>query len=145
MRGYFGIGILNGKTVSNLGVLWRSANVFGAGFIFTIGDRYKKQCSDTMNTPKHIPLLHFKDFSDFYEHLPYDCQLIGIELDKKSEGIKEFAHPERCVYLLGAEDNGLTREARDKCHKLVQLPGDFCLNVSVAGSIVMHDRTMKGG
>ena len=35
---YFGIGIQNGKTPENLGVLWRTAQNMGASFIFTIGN-----------------------------------------------------------------------------------------------------------
>ena len=35
---FFGIGIFNGKTPENLGVLWRSAQNMGASFIFTIGN-----------------------------------------------------------------------------------------------------------
>lgn len=46
-RGYFGIGIYNPKTETNMGTLWRSAYNFGADFIFTIGMRYKKMGSDT--------------------------------------------------------------------------------------------------
>ena len=34
---FFGIGIQNGKTPENLGVLWRTAQNLGASFIFTIG------------------------------------------------------------------------------------------------------------
>ena len=33
---FFGIGIQNGKTPENLGVLWRSAQNLGASYIFTI-------------------------------------------------------------------------------------------------------------
>jgi hypothetical protein len=44
---FFGIGILNGKTPENLGVLWRSAQNLGASYIFTIGNRYAKQACDT--------------------------------------------------------------------------------------------------
>jgi tRNA (guanosine-2'-O-)-methyltransferase len=142
-RGYFGIGILNGKTTANIGTLWRSANIFGASFIFVIGNRYKKQASDTMQTWRHIPLYHYETFAEFYKSMPYDCQLIGIELDNNSVPISDFKHPERCIYLLGAEDSGLTTEAINKCHSLVQLPGDYCLNVSVAGSIVLFDRINK--
>jgi len=143
MRGYFGIGILNGKTIENIGTLWRSANIFGAAFIFTIGNRYKKQASDTMQSWRHIPLYHYDTFGQFYNQMPYDCQLIGIELDDKSIPVKYFTHPERCIYLLGAEDNGLTKEALNKCHKIIHLPGEYCLNVSVAGSIVLFDRIQK--
>jgi len=30
-----------------------------------------------------------------------------------------------------------------KCHSIVQLYGDHCMNVAVAGSIVMYDRQTK--
>lgn len=142
-RGYFGIGIQNTKTEHNIGTLWRSASILGASFIFTIGRRYKRQASDTMKSWKHIPLYEYETFDAFYKTMPYDCRLIGVELDKNSLPIKNFCHPERCIYLLGAEDNGLTREAIDKCHSLVQLPGEHCMNVSVAGSIIMYDRIIK--
>lgn len=143
MRGFFGIGIQNTKTEMNVGTLWRSASILGASFIFTIGKRYKRQASDTMESWKHIPLYHYITLEDFYKSLPYDCQLIGVELDNKSVPVSHFKHPERCVYLLGAEDNGLTKEAINKCHKLIQLPGNYCMNVAVAGSIVMYDRINK--
>ena len=142
-RGFFGIGIQHTKTEQNIGTLWRSASIMGASFIFTIGKRYKKQASDTMQSWRHIPLYNYETFEEFYKAMPYDCQLIGVELDDKSEPIETFKHPERCIYLLGAEDNGLTKEAIDKCHKIVQLPGDYCMNVSVAGSIMMYDKLQK--
>ena len=142
-RGFFGIGIQHTKTEQNIGTLWRSASIMGASFIFTIGKRYKKQASDTMQSWRHIPLYNYETFEEFYKAIPYACQLIGIELDDKSEPIETFKHPERCIYLLGAEDNGLTKEAIDKCHKIVQLPGDYCMNVSVAGSIMMYDKLQK--
>lgn len=142
-RGFFGIGIERTKTELNIGTLWRSASIMGASFIFTIGKRYKKQASDTMKSWKHIPLYNYDTFEDFYKSLPYDTQLVGIELDERSIPSNEFIHPERVVYLLGAEDHGLTNEALNKCHKLVQLPGDYCMNVAVAGSIIMYDRILK--
>lgn len=143
LRGFFGIGILNGKTIENVGTLWRSADLLGAKYIFTIGKRYKRQATDTMKSFKNIPLFHYETFEDFYKVLPYGCMLAGIELHNNSTDIKEFNHPQRCVYLLGAEDSGLTTEAIEKCHHIIQLPGRYSMNVSVAGSIVMYDRVLK--
>jgi tRNA G18 (ribose-2'-O)-methylase SpoU len=143
LRGYYGIGIFEGKTVENLGTLWRSANLFNASFIFTIGNRYRKQASDTSLAFRHTPLYNHATFEDFYRHMPYDCPLIGIEIDERSEDIQTFRHPERCVYLLGAEDHGLPEEVMAQCHTIVRLPGRFSLNVAVAGSLVMYDRLMK--
>jgi tRNA G18 (ribose-2'-O)-methylase SpoU len=142
-RGFFGIGIENTKTEMNIGTLWRTAHIMGASFIFTIGKRYKKQATDTMKSWRTIPLYNYPDFESFYQTLPYDCQLVGVELDEKSIPVASFEHPQRCVYLLGAEDHGLTNTALNKCHKLVQLPGDYCMNVAVAGSIILFDRIQK--
>lgn len=142
-RGYFGIGIFHGKNEENIGTLWRSANILGADFIFTIGKRYSKQCTDTMNTPKHIPLWHFDDWDDMFHHVPYNCPVVAIELDDRSVPLETFVHPERCIYLLGAEDHGLPPEILDRCWATVQLLGDRCMNVSTAGSIVMYDRKVK--
>ncbi len=143
MRGFCGIGIENGKTVHNLGTLWRSADILGASFVFTVGRRYRRQPSDTLKSWRHMPLYHYETLADFYAHLPYDCRLIGLELDERATAIGAFRHPERCIYLLGAEDNGLSREARDRCHSLLQLPGDRSLNVASAGTVVLYDRIAK--
>ena len=142
-RGYFGIGIYNGKNASNIGTLWRSAAILGADFIFTIGNRYKKQCSDTMKTPRHIPLYHYKDAQDFFDHIPYDCPVVGVELTAKSIPLERYCHRERAIYLLGAEDVGIPQAVLDRCVDVVQIMGDYCYNVSVAGSIVMYDRVVK--
>lgn len=142
MGGFFGIGIENTKTGMNVGTLWRSAQIMGASFIFTIGTRYKLQASDTLKTPGNIPLYNHKTFEEFYEAMPYNCTLVGVEMDERSVQIEQYRHPKRCIYLLGAEDNGLTKKALDACHQVIQLPGKFSLNVAVAGSIVMYDRNI---
>ena len=145
---FFGIGIEHGKAAVNLGTLWRSAHIFDAAFIFTIGKRYTYQSSDVKKSWKSIPLLEFRDFDDFYAKLPRECQLVGIEITERAKALENFCPPEQAVYLLGAEDHGLSSRALEKCHMLVQIPGNDCLNVAVAGSIVMYDRvrqwTMRG-
>ena len=138
---FFGIGIQNGKTPENLGVLWRTAQNMGASFIFTIGNRYAKQASDTHNAVKTMPYFHYDTFQDFYKHLPKGARLVGVEMTTEAEPLEDFHHPRRCVYLLGAEDHGLTKEAIEKAHFLVQFPSENSLNVAVAGSIVLYDRS----
>lgn len=138
---FFGIGIQNGKTPENLGVLWRSAQNLGASFIFTIGNRYAKQASDTHNAVKAMPYFHYDTFADFYHHLPKGARLVGVEMTGQSQDLETFEHPRRCVYLLGAEDHGLSKEAIEKSHFLVQFPSTMSLNVAVAGSIILYDRT----
>lgn len=139
---FFGIGIQNGKTPENLGVLWRTAQNMGASFIFTIGNRYEKQSCDTHHAIKAIPYFHYNTFEDFYKHLPKGARLVGIELTDDAEALETFHHPKRCVYLLGAEDHGLSKIAIEKSHFLVKFTSTKSLNVAVAGSIVMYDRQL---
>lgn len=142
-QGYFGIGIYNGKTPENLGVLWRSAQNMGASFIYTIGNRYSKQACDTHKAVGAMPYFHYDTFEDFYKNLPKSAVLVGVELDDKAVPLETFQHPKRCVYLLGAEDHGLSKEAIEKSHFLVKFTSTLSLNVAVAGSIVMYDRSSK--
>lgn len=142
-RGYCAIGIFRGKTHHNLGTLWRSAYILGASYIFTVENKYKKQASDVTRTWSRIPLFHYKTFDDLLENIPYDCRLIGVEIDDRATMLHEFEHPKRAIYLLGAEDTGLPEEVREKCHMLIKLPGNSSLNVGVTGSIVLHDRASK--
>lgn len=143
-RGFFAIGIEHTKTEHNVGTLWRTASIFGAAFCFTVGRRYQRQNSDTLKSWKHCPLFHFATIDDLKAHLPFSSLLVGVELDERAQPLDAFAHQERSVYLLGAEDHGLTKEAVTKCHRLVKLPGSTSLNVSVAGSIVLYDRITRG-
>ncbi|MGB1004032.1 MAG: RNA methyltransferase, partial [Salibacteraceae bacterium] len=139
---YFGIGIQNGKTPENLGVLWRTAQNMGANFIFTIGNRYENQACDTHRAVKAIPYFHYETFNDFFNHLPKGARLVGVELTDDAEALETFSHPRRCVYLLGAEDHGLSKKAQEKSHFLIKFNSIKSLNVAVAGSIVMYDRQL---
>jgi len=142
-RGYFGIGIYHPKAGINIGTLWRSAYNFGASFIFTIGRRYKSQSSDTTKTPRHIPLYHYLSFEDFNRKRPAESRLVAIEQIENAKNLKDFSHPLQAIYLLGAEDYGIPKEVLDKCNFKVEIKTPMCLNVAVAGSIVMFDRNNK--
>ena len=142
-EGYCAIGVYRGKTEHNIGTLWRSAFVLGAAYIFSVGQKYKKQTSDVVKSWSRIPLFHYDTFEDLLNNIPYDCRLVGVELTNDATFLHDFEHPKRAIYLLGAEDDGLPQEILDKCHYVVKLPGNSSLNVAVTGSIVLHDRASK--
>ena len=144
-RGYFGIGIFQAKKEVNVGSLWRSANIFGASFIFTIGHRFHWHASDTMNTPNHVPLFQYSSIEEFYQNLPHSSILVAVEMDGDAVPLKSYSHPERAVYLLGAEDTGLPPSVLEVAHSKVMVPTvlPYSLNVAVAGSIVLYDRYAK--
>lgn len=146
-RGYFGIGVVGAKTETNVGTLLRSAHAFGAAFVFTVGHRYgRRQSTDTTDATRHVPLWQFATFEELVRSVPLGCAMIGVELDERAVALSEFKHPERALYVLGAEDHGLSEADRSRCDALVQIPGAaFCLNVATAGSIVLYDRLCRSG
>lgn len=144
-RGYYGIGIYQSKFEENVGTLWRSAQAFGADFIFTVGDRkYRKQVSDTSDATKHVPLFHFESLSELERCQPQHGEIVCVEITDDALELQEFYHPERAIYLLGAEDIGLPAEFM-KGKKVVKINSGEkpCLNVAVAGSLVLYDRSTK--
>ena len=139
-RGYFEIGIYNGKTPANLGTLWRSAFQLGAAGIFIIGNRFHRQSADTVKAWRHVPLREYSDFDHFLSCRPYDCFLVGVEMGGRP--LAEYRHPERAIYLLGAEDGGLPKSVVEKCNSCISIETSRTesYNVAVAGSIVMYHR-----
>lgn len=144
-KGYFGIGIVRGKTAGNHGTLWRSAFQLGAAFIFTVGKRYGgwEKSSDTYDTARRVPCFDCADWASFAEVRPFGAPLVGVEMG--GVPLSEFSHPDCCIYVLGAEDGGLPRHVQEACTHLVSIPAlrDESYNVAVAGSLVMYDRMSK--
>lgn len=144
MRGHFGIGIYMGKHWENVGILWRGAYQLGASYIFTVGKRYRRVATDTEKSWRHIPLFSYATFDEMAQAAPFATPLVAIE-----EGgipLPDFVHPERAVYLLGAEDSGLPKEVLARCHHHVTIPAvvKASYNVAIAGTLVMYDRMVKG-
>jgi tRNA G18 (ribose-2'-O)-methylase SpoU len=123
--------------------LFRTAQILNADFLFIIGNRFKKHSADTMKAYRHLPVYSYDNFDDFNEHRPYNCKLIGIELMENAIMLNDYKHPKQACYLLGSEDNGLTKKAIVNCQDIIKLPGERSMNVSVAGSIVIYDRIIK--
>lgn len=154
-RGWFMVGCFRPKTGVNVGTLWRSARWMGASGIFTIRERFPErarinmvradpalgQQTDTAATHRHVPYLTFESVDALREAMPLAC-IVGVELDSRAVSLPAFNHPERAVYLLGAEDDGLPPDVREQCDHIVEIPGGN-LNVAVAGSIVLYDRIAK--
>lgn len=139
----FAIGIEHTKTTHNVGTLLRSAVNFGASAVFTIGRRYKREASDTVNAAAQIPLIHCLGLDDFRDHMPKDWIPIIVELGDNARPIENFIHPKRCIYILGPEDGSVSRQLQDRYRTKIVIPSARCLNVAVAGSIVMYDRIAK--
>ena len=146
MRGYFGIGAEEISKPMNLGALMRTAHAFGASFFFTINaapkvrDAYR---SDTSRAFAHVPYFPWDSVEAL--RLPKGCALVGVELTEDAVELPSFRHPAAAAYVLGRERGSLSPEIQARCSHIVKIPTKFCLNVGLAGALVMYDRLIAMG
>lgn len=146
MRGYFGIGVEGISKPMNVGNLLRSAHSFGASFFFTVNtpiDLKAMRESDTSGAFDHIPFYNFEKPADLI--LPRKTSLVAVELVEGAIDLPSFRHPLQAVYVLGPEKANVSTEMLARCDHVVKIPMKFCVNVGVAGALVMYDRLISMG
>lgn len=143
MRGYFGIGVEGISKSFNVGNLFRSAHAFGASFVFTVAAAYKRRDgkhTDTSDAVSNLPFYAFPGVADMT--LPKRCALVGVEFLDDAVELPSFHHPRQAAYVMGPERNSLSPEMLKRCDHVIKIPTKFCLNVGIAGVIVMYDRLL---
>jgi tRNA G18 (ribose-2'-O)-methylase SpoU len=146
MRGYFGIGVEGISKPMNVGNLLRSAHSFGASFFFTVSpvvDVRSMKASDTSDSFGHLPFYNFEKPSDLI--LPSGASLVAIEFLPDAVDLPSFRHPQKAVYVLGPEMGNVSPEMLARCDHKIKIPMKFCVNVGVAGALVMYDRLINLG
>ena len=146
MRGYFGIGAEGISKPRNLGALMRTAHAFGASFVFSVKAEARVRevySSDTSKSFENLPYYNWNKLDAM--ELPRGCQLVGIELTDDAVDLPAFRHPKAAAYILGRERGDLSPEMLERCHHVVKIPTRFCINVSLAGALVMYDRMLSWG
>ncbi|HVO04255.1 MAG TPA: RNA methyltransferase [Candidatus Cybelea sp.] len=145
-RGYFGIGVEGISKPMNLGAVLRTAHAFNASFAFAIKAEFDVGAvlaSDTSSAMSSLPVQLYDGVADFT--LPLGCRLIGIEITEDAIELPSFTHPLAAAYVLGAEQDSLSPELQARCDFIVKIPTKFCVNLAVAGAIVMYDRMISLG
>ncbi len=146
LRGYFAIGVEGISKPMNLGALLRTAHAFGANYVFTIDaafDSREVRLSDTADSEQHLPVFDYRRMEDL--ELPRGCRLVGVELTDEAIDLPSFRHPLAAAYILGPERGSLSPQAQERCSFVVKIPTRFCINVSLAGALVMYDRYVSLG
>jgi tRNA(Leu) C34 or U34 (ribose-2'-O)-methylase TrmL len=142
----FSIGIFQGKTAFNVVKLRKIATQFNAKCIFVIHPRYKDR-KPFEEADKELldlcPFVEYIDFNDFAMKLEEGWVCVGIEMG--GTPLTEFQHPRKAIYILGAEDNGVSSLAQKACKYIIEIPSvrSESFNVTCAGSIIMYDRHLK--
>ena len=145
MRGFFAIGAEGISKPMNLGNLVRSAHAFGASFVFLVNADYSVRGarSDTSQAEHQLPLYDFASAEEL--RLPRGCRLVGCELVDDAVDLPSFRHPLNAAYVFGPERSSLSPAMLARCHHVVRIPTRFCINLAVAGAVVMYDRVVSLG
>jgi tRNA(Leu) C34 or U34 (ribose-2'-O)-methylase TrmL len=145
MRGFFAVGAEGISKPMNLGALVRTAHAFGASFVFLVDAYYRVRdsLSDTSRAEQQLPIYDYPSVDALV--LPRGCQLVGIEIVEDSIPLPSFRHPLNAAYVLGAERGSLSPAMAERCAHIVRIPTRFCVNLAVAGAIVLYDRLLCHG
>ena len=145
MRGFFAVGAEGISKPMNLGNLIRSAHAFGASFVFLVNADYsiRSARSDTSQAEHQLPVYDFASVDAL--SLPRGCRLVGCELVDDAVALPSFRHPLNAAYVFGPERSSLSPAMLARCDHVVRIPTRFCINLAVAGAVVMYDRLVSLG
>ncbi|CEM20198.1 unnamed protein product [Vitrella brassicaformis CCMP3155] len=135
---------------SNWGSLLRSASAFGVSEVLVVGERKLKTFGNQGTLP-HLQFRYFNTLEAAVEWLhARDITLIGVEIVDEAIPVHHPQAFERssCI-MLGNEGTGMTAKQLQMCDRFVYTPqyggGTASLNVTVAGSIVLHHFAIWAG
>jgi len=129
----------------NIGNMVRLADNVGTEDVFILGTDFQLRMSSIRKTAGlsfNNVRLTFISPEDFFDQLSPDVQLVAIETSEDSTNIFSTNLPERIIFLLGNERNGLPEEILQKCPLKVHIPmTGKCksMNVSHALSVALFE------
>lgn len=113
------------KNPENIGNLIRIADNLGADKVYILGDKFQIRTASVKKTAglsfNNVSLI-FTSPAEFFENLEEDYQLVAIETSSKSENIFATHLPQKIVWILGNESNGLPGEILKLCQMIVHIP-----------------------
>ena len=131
----------------NVGSLVRTAHAAAAQEVILLGDReWNVEAARTADLFTEIVQLP-ADTGTLRAHVKErGWNLVAVELTEESTNLFDAEYPDRPCFLLGAEIGGVPPELLDDAELIVQIPQWGlvpCLNLAVAGSIVVYDYLAK--
>lgn len=130
------------KHDGNVGSAMRTASCLNCiDFFVTIGESYTCPKSDVVNSWKRKPVFNFETWQKFYDHRPMCCELIAVEMSRKSVELSRFKFPPRSIFVFGSERDGLSEQVLKNCRYKVELPSPIgiSMNLANAASIVFYE------
>ncbi len=126
---------------ANIGSLIRLADNIGSDEVFILGDQFtfrqssvKYTAGQSFNTVK----LSLITAEEFFDKRPDDYQLVAIETSEQSQNIFTTLLPEKVIFLLGSEKNGLPEDILLRCNLAVHIPmTGACKSMNVSHALAV--------
>lgn len=140
----------NIRSAYNVGSIFRTADAFGVGHIYTSGytpspkdkfGRVRKEITKTALGGEFSVSWSEENIFKVIEKLKKEgFKIIAIEQDKKSVDYKKIKTNSKILLLVGNEVRGLSKQILDKCDLVIEIPMigvKESLNVGVAFAVVL--------
>jgi tRNA(Leu) C34 or U34 (ribose-2'-O)-methylase TrmL len=144
-RGFSIVALHNPKSGENVGGALRAAAVYGSAGVIVDGPRRNVLIQHPTNTMKahlHLPVTWIEDL---FDAIPHGAVPVAVEIAQNAKSLIEFKHPERAVYIFGAEDATLGVQTLARCVHSVYIPTKRCMNLAATVNVVLYDRLAKSG
>ena len=130
----------------NVGAILRSAGFFGvAGALVLkwrsapVGETAARVSSGAI---EHVPLIKVTNLAQSILELQEAGSFEVLGADMAGEPIANYVPGKRCVLVFGSEGSGLRRLVRERCDKLLAIPGAGkvgSLNVAATAAIFIYE------
>ena len=131
--------LVNPKFPQNVAMVVRAAACFGVGEVRYSGERmqFGARLPREFRLYKEVTLVNTSDMTDGWG-VP-----VAIEFKESAESLCLFDHPEEATYIFGPEDGSIPKSILSKCHRIVQIPTNYCANLASSVYMVLYDRLLK--
>jgi tRNA C32,U32 (ribose-2'-O)-methylase TrmJ len=134
----------------NIGTLARCAVAFNVAEMCLVGSKHYNTFG-SHGSFDYVPLKHFETLAKVREYLKeeHQCVIFGIEIIEGALAVQDKPFTGNTAFILGNEGQGLSKQQMAICDKYVYIPqygnGTASLNVTVAGSIILHNFCLWAG
>lgn len=152
----------NIRSTHNVGAIFRTSEGFGVAKIILTGytpyptlphDSRLPHISHKLTDQIHKTALGAETIVPFeYQETPdmaaikqAGYRIVGLEQDDRAVMLQNYKAPDKIALLLGEEVEGITRDLRDLCDDLIEIPmvgQKESFNVSVATGIALYALTV---
>ncbi|MDB9743957.1 RNA methyltransferase [Fibrobacterales bacterium] len=137
------IGLTNPQSPSNVGGVLRAAGCYQADKVCYTGVRYDTAMKFSSNTQKEGRNIPISWTEDFLSDLEEDVKIICVDFIEGAIPLPEFKHPEKAIYIFGAEDGTVLQDVIDKADAAVYVPTVGCMNLAASVNVLLYDRLAK--